>query len=107
MNDWGYTAGPSRQNVWLRPGGGLAEDLAGMDPSIYSCTGCGTCTATCSANSLTGFNPRRIIRAVLQDNPGMVRDEIGKCVLCGKCRESCPRDVNTRNIFLILKNRSL
>jgi heterodisulfide reductase subunit C len=29
-----------------------------------------------------------------------VKNEVEKCMLCGKCQLACPRGVNTRNVIL-------
>jgi heterodisulfide reductase subunit C len=31
------------------------------------------------------------------------KEEIGKCMLCGKCFLACPRNVNTRNVIINIK----
>jgi heterodisulfide reductase subunit C len=32
--------------------------------------------------------------------------EIDKCMFCGKCTLVCPRDVNIRNVVLLIKKES-
>ena len=32
-----------------------------------------------------------------------IREELAKCMLCGKCRLVCPRGINIRQLVLTLK----
>ena len=73
-----------------------------LEPSISICIGCGTCTATCSANVFTQFNLRQLMLLVSRGETDKLRQDVEKCMLCGKCMLACPRGVNTRNVLLAI-----
>lgn len=76
--------------------------LAAM-PELQSCIGCGGCTATCTAGNLTQFNFRKVQMSVRRGEYDNAYEEMGKCMLCGKCRLVCPRGINTRGVILLIK----
>ncbi len=75
------------------------------EQSFLTCISCGGCTATCSAGNLTHFNIRRIGLSLRRGNVNELSNEIEKCMFCGKCTLVCPRDINIRNVMLLLKKR--
>ncbi|MGC9352451.1 MAG: 4Fe-4S dicluster domain-containing protein [Mariniphaga sp.] len=75
------------------------------EPSFLTCLSCGGCTATCSAGSLVHFNVRRIGLSLRRGEINVLSDEIQKCMFCGKCTLVCPRDINIRNVILLIKKR--
>ena len=80
----------------------VAQRITAMEPSFRLCIGCGCCTSTCSANTFTEFNLRKIQLQVNRGELKTLRSEVEKCMLCGKCQMVCPRGVNTRNVILSL-----
>lgn len=82
---------------------GLMEQIYAYEPTMKICIGCGACTSTCTAGGLTSFNFRKMHTLVRRGEYAGVKDEIAKCMLCGKCRLVCPRGVNTRNVVLAIK----
>jgi len=78
----------------------IAEFLKAHEPSFNICISCGTCTATCSAGNFTDMNLRKIITLINRGDITSTRNELAKCMLCGKCSLACPRGVNTRNVIV-------
>ncbi|MGQ1890420.1 4Fe-4S dicluster domain-containing protein [Thermophagus sp. OGC60D27] len=73
------------------------------EPSFLTCISCGGCTATCSAGNLTSFNVRQIGLSLRRGETEVLSQEIRKCMFCGKCTLVCPRDINIRNVVLLIK----
>ncbi len=72
-------------------------------PMLQTCIACGNCTATCTAGNITPFNFRKVQTLVRRGEYAGMREELDKCMLCGKCRLICPRGINTREIIITLK----
>ena len=81
----------------------LLSYVLNHEPSFKTCLSCGGCTATCSAGKLTDFNIRRIGLMLRRGNIDGLSSEISKCMFCGKCTLVCPRDINIRNVVLLIK----
>ena len=59
------------------------------------CLSCGTCSAGCPLTGTDGFDPRKIVRLVLQ---GRDRELVESkwpwlCTMCGRCEYACPMGV--------------
>ncbi len=80
-----------------------AAALVALEASVRTCIECGSCTATCTAGALTDFNFHKLHHLLLKGEYDHVREQTGKCMLCGKCRLVCPRGINTRNLILAIK----
>jgi heterodisulfide reductase subunit C len=74
-------------------------------PELQTCVGCGSCTASCTAGGLTDFNFRRLHTLVRRGEYKGLYEEVGKCMLCGKCRLVCPRGINTRALVMLIKRK--
>lgn len=103
MYEWGFSSIKSNQSDLDRMDFSFIEAIGTIEPSIFWCIGCGSCTATCTSAQFNNFNPRRIFQSVRYGLVKDLNDEISKCLLCGKCQMVCPRHVNTRNILSNLK----
>lgn len=103
MSDWGFTVIQTNQSDLDRVDQGLIATIGNIEPSIFWCIGCGSCSATCTSAQFNNFNPRKIIQAIRSGQVNYMMDEVNKCLLCGKCQLVCPRHVNTRNILLNVK----
>jgi heterodisulfide reductase subunit C len=73
------------------------------ESSFLTCLSCGGCTATCSAGNLIDFNVRKISLFLRRGDVESLSHEIDKCMLCGKCMLVCPRDINIRNVVMLIK----
>ncbi|MDR0659543.1 MAG: 4Fe-4S dicluster domain-containing protein [Prevotellaceae bacterium] len=102
MPDFGYTINKQRVIDLDKNDGQTVRRVRQLEPSINICIGCGTCTATCSANIFTEFNLRQLMLLVTRGETANLRKDIEKCMLCGKCMLACPRGVNTRNVLLAI-----
>lgn len=71
--------------------------------NIDKCFQCGTCTSQCRvAETLPSFNPRMIhnhVKLGLED----ALLEVFKCTLCARCKEFCPRGVDTRALRIAIR----
>ena len=105
MKNFGFTLNKDRQIDMDKGDFSLSESLKKVEPSFNICISCGTCTATCSAGNFDEMNLRKIILLIKRGELSGIKENIAKCMLCGKCMMACPRGVNTR--FLILKINSL
>lgn len=65
------------------------------------CLSCGTCSAGCPLTGISGFDPRKIVRMVLEgDDRELVDSPLPwLCTMCGKCEHSCPMGINIVNII--------
>lgn len=103
MIDFGYNLNKDRQIDYDSNDRKVALFVKKNEPSFSICIACGTCTATCSAGQFTDFNFRKLMILVKRGETQKLKNEINKCMLCGKCFLACPRNVNTRNIILNIK----
>ena len=100
MKNFGYTLSKDRQIDFDKTDKRIFEYVKEHEPSFNICFACGTCTATCSAGNFTEFNLRYLFTMIKRGEINSVRNEIAKCMLCGKCSLACPRGVNTRNVII-------
>ncbi len=102
MADFGYTINKQRVIDIDKNDRQTIARVIQLEPSINICIGCGTCTATCSANVFTQFNLRQLMLLINRGETDKLKQEVEKCMLCGKCMLACPRGVNTRNVLLAI-----
>ena len=55
------------------------------------------------SNDSTKFSLRELQILIKRGENEEVRQNIRKCMLCGKCTLVCPRGVNTRNVVTLAK----
>ena len=100
MKDFGFTLSKDRQIDFDKADRRVAAFVKEFEPSFNICFACGTCTATCSAGNFTEFNLRYLFTMAKRGQTANIRNEIAKCMLCGKCSLACPRGVNTRYVII-------
>ncbi|MDP4184144.1 MAG: 4Fe-4S dicluster domain-containing protein [Bacteroidota bacterium] len=100
---WGYTISQPRAINLDTNDYRLSNWVLNNEPSLLRCFGCGSCTATCTAGNLTSFNFRKLHHALRLGEYTRIKEEVSKCMLCGKCRLVCPRGVNTRNVVVSIQ----
>ncbi|MDX9929872.1 MAG: 4Fe-4S dicluster domain-containing protein [Bacteroidales bacterium] len=105
MSGFGFTITKGRQIDFDANDHTLSEFLLSREPTFALCIACGCCTATCTAGSHTDFSLRRINIALKRGEVDLVRREIDRCMLCGKCTMLCPMGVNTRNVVYTLRKQ--
>ncbi len=104
MTDFGFKLHKDRQIDFDANDRSVARKVISAEPSFRICIACGTCSATCSAAEFTDFSLRRMITGIKRGEIRGLREEIVKCMLCGKCQMLCPRGVNTRRLVLAIRN---
>lgn len=74
--------------------------LHSIEPDVYKCMACGSCTSTCPANRFSGMSIRKVILALQRGKEKDAVSMMKNCMLCGKCTMVCPRGINTRHLIL-------
>ena len=87
----------------------LLKDIkASPDLGIYKCVQCGMCTSVCPGARQTEYDPRDMIRRVLEDDETVIDDEtIWNCFSCYTCNSVCPSGNNASEINQILRQMSI
>ena len=102
MINWGYTINKDNSIDLDTNDGSLARKISSIEPTFRICISCGTCCGTCSATQFTEFSFRKVIMLVKHGELEGIKEEVAKCMFCGKCALTCPRGVNTRHILSLL-----
>src|SRR5665647_246677 len=100
-NKFGFTINRTRLMNYDTTDRKVREYVTLKEPSFRLCFGCGGCTATCTAGQHTSFNLRRMNNYIRRGEIAPLREEVSRCMLCGKCLLVCPRGVNTRNVVAV------
>ncbi|MCM1177687.1 MAG: 4Fe-4S dicluster domain-containing protein [Bacteroides sp.] len=98
--DFGFGIAPSSAVNLDKVDLGKFERLHELEPDVYKCMQCGSCSATCIAGRFSGMSVRKVLHALQR---GKEKDAIAMvkgCMLCGKCSMVCPRGINTRHVIL-------
>jgi heterodisulfide reductase subunit C len=103
MSNFGFTISKARIIDYDANDRSIAEYIAEHEPSFRVCIECGCCSATCTTGNFTQFSLRELQIFLKRGENDLVRDNIGKCMLCGKCILVCPRGVNTRNVVTLAR----
>ena len=87
----------------------VLKDLkASPDLGIFKCVQCGMCTSVCPGASQTEYDPRDMIRRVLEDDITVVDDDdIWNCFSCYTCNSVCPSGNNASEVNQILRQMSI
>ncbi len=99
MIDWGYSINKDLQIDFDKNDKTVADLVLINEPSFALCISCGGCTATCTTANYTDFNIRMIFTLIRRGETAGLKEQIQKCMLCGKCKLVCPGGVNTRNVI--------
>lgn len=103
MGKFGYSISKGRQIDYDTNDRTVADYIFKREPSFRLCIECGGCSATCTTGNLTNFSLRELHILIKRGENDKPREEIKKCMLCGKCILVCPRGVNTRNVVSLAK----
>jgi heterodisulfide reductase subunit C len=103
MNNFGYKIEHDTQIDYNKADRRIADMVAAHEPSVRLCLNCATCTATCSAAQFTEFSFLKILLFMKRGPTALVKEQLQKCMMCGKCQLACPRDINTRNAIVQMK----
>lgn len=101
MNRFGFNINKSRVIDYDTSDRSVRQYITDREPSFRLCFACGGCTATCTAGQHASFNLRRMNTFIRRGEIALLRDEVSRCMLCGKCQLVCPRGVNTRNVVAL------
>ena len=87
----------------------VLKDLkASPDLGIYKCVQCGLCTSICPGAGQTEYDPRDMIRRVLEDDETVINDDnIWNCFSCYTCNSVCPSGNNASEVNQILRQISI
>ena len=103
MDKFGFTISKGRQINYDSNDRRVADFIIDNEPSFRLCIACGGCAASCTAGYFTQFSLRELNILINRGENDLPRDDIKKCMLCGKCTLVCPRGVNTRNVVFLAK----
>lgn len=73
--------------------------MGSLPKEALICFDCGTCTSLCRVAYIAESNPRLFKWCTKED----LRSNVFKCTLCGRCKEECPRGVDTKQLLLSLR----
>jgi heterodisulfide reductase subunit C len=103
MDRFGFSISKGRQIDYDANSRHIAEFISEREPSFRVCIECGCCSATCTTGNFTSFSLRELQILLKRGENEKVRENIKKCMLCGKCSLVCPRGVNTRNVVTLAR----
>ncbi|HKK41645.1 MAG TPA: 4Fe-4S dicluster domain-containing protein [Bacteroidales bacterium] len=103
MADFGFTLSKGRQIDYEANDKRIAEYIYSKEPSFRLCIECGGCSATCTTGNFTRFSLRELHILIKRGENITVKQNISKCMLCGKCILVCPRGVNTRHVVFLAR----
>ncbi len=104
MNKFGFQISTTRAIDLDSADMTAADKLLEAVPSLKACIGCGGCTSTCTAADFVDFNIRRAHNAFVRGQQEGLREQLNRCMLCGKCLLVCPRGVHTRTVIMTMRN---
>ena len=104
MKDFGFNIYKSRaldyDNSDFAPKKALEREVL----SYKRCIGCGACASSCSSAQYTDFSILRCNMLFRNAQYDELKQELAKCMLCGKCTLVCPRGVNIRRMVLEMRD---
>jgi heterodisulfide reductase subunit C len=103
MEKFGYSISKGRQILYDSNDRRIADYITENEPSFRLCIACGGCAASCTAGNFVKFSLRELNVLISRGENDMPRNDLKKCMLCGKCALVCPRGVNTRNVVFLAK----
>jgi heterodisulfide reductase subunit C len=101
INKFGFGINKSRLINYDKGDRRVRQYITEREPSFKLCFSCGGCTAGCTAGNHTTLNLRQINVLIRRGLLEPIREEVTRCMLCGKCLLICPRGVNTRNVMAL------
>ena len=107
MDKFGFGISKGRQIDFDLNDRRIADYILENEPSFYNCISCGGCASTCTSANFTRFSLRELNLLIRRGENSLVKNELKKCMLCGKFTLVCPRGVNTRNIVTLAKQAFL
>lgn len=102
MMEFGFSLSPSSAVDLDKVDTSRFDRLVEMEPQARICIGCGSCSATCTAEPYSGMSVRKVLLGLQRGRDAEVDRMLAACMLCGKCTMVCPRGINTRHLILSL-----
>lgn len=103
MKRFGFAISKGRQIDFDSNDRRVADYILEKEPTFSLCIACGGCSSTCTTGNFVRFSLRELNVLILRGENDLPRNDIKKCMLCGKCSLVCPRGVNTRNVVFLAK----
>ena len=103
MKDFGFTLQKGRTLDFDANNFSAKNALIEKVPSYKRCIGCGACSSTCSAATHIDFSILKCNNLFRNGDYAGLKEELDKCMLCGKCTLVCPRGVNTRAMIMRMR----
>ena len=103
MKDFGFTPQKGRLLDFDKNDFSLKNRLTQKVPSYKRCIGCGACSSTCSAGKHTDFSILKCNMLYRCGDYFGLKEELDKCMLCGKCTLVCPRGINIRGMVMEMR----
>lgn len=87
----------------------IIKDLkASEDIGILKCIQCGMCASVCPAARHTDYDPREIVKRVLDKDEDLIEDDIiWNCFYCYTCHSVCPVNNSACEINQILRQKAI
>ncbi len=104
MEKFGFSISKGRQINYDNNDRRIADFIIENEPSFRRCIACGGCSGSCTAGNYTKFSLRELNILINRGENELPRNDLKKCMLCGKCTLVCPRGVNTRNVIFLAKH---
>ncbi|AEH60593.1 heterodisulfide reductase subunit HdrC [Methanosalsum zhilinae DSM 4017] len=75
---------------------------------IDRCIQCGVCTSSCPATRFTDYNPREVVKRVIENDHSIIKDDIiWSCFYCYSCNMRCPRNNSPSQVVQVLKQLAI
>jgi heterodisulfide reductase subunit C len=102
MPNFGFTTRKDSMIILDKVDLTLRRYLISKYPEYQLCIHCGVCSAVCTAAQLTSFNIREVKLNIDRGQTVTLKNELAKCMVCGKCEMVCPKNVSNRRIVLFI-----
>jgi len=81
---------------------------ASQDLGIKRCMQCGLCTSNCPAARHSNYDPREIVKMVLDDNWELLDNpDLWNCFYCYTCQSNCPVNNSPCQVNQVLRQKNL
>lgn len=81
---------------------------ASADLGLKRCMQCGLCTSNCPAAKHSNYDPREMVKMVLDDDQGIKENpDIWNCFYCYTCQSNCPVNNSPCQVNQILRETIL
>ena len=81
---------------------------ASSDIGLKRCMQCGICTSNCPAARHSDYDPREMVKMVLDDNWEILENpDIWNCFYCYTCQSNCPVNNSPSQVNQILRQKVL